>query len=151
MGGALSGCGGELESCTVSFNKSGFGGCISSWEGTITNCSITRNEEGGVYWSSGEVRNSLIADNSGCPGLYVFDGDVINSTISRNGFPTDGGISSCDVTIVNSIVFANWGQNVHDSEHYEVEAYCSCIGGWSGEGNGNTSEDPLLVDPGAGD
>lgn len=152
-GGGLCECGGELTDCEISGNTADWYSGLYRWDGYINRCTIAQNEPGGMCSGSGEIRNSLIVGNTNGPGIGGFGGLVVNTTVAGNGFPDSscGGISACGVSIWNSIIHSNYGADYDADCVDQIEPFNSCIGGWPGEGDGNTSEDPLFVDPDNGD
>ena len=92
----------------------------------ITNSTIQNNQGNGVMFV-GEIRNSLIAGNTGW-GVYGSYADIINSTITTN----DHGVWKIG-DIVNSIIFFNGEDQIYDLQGSAT--YSNIMGGYDGEGN----------------
>ena len=133
MGGGLLFCDGPITNCVIVANYANTeGGGMANCDGPITNCLIAGNRADGVYGG----------------GLYDCDGAISNCTISGNyAGVAAGGLEHCSGIIVNSII---WGKYTDHAEYgQELEecvapSYC-CVRGWTGEGEGNISDDPRFA------
>jgi hypothetical protein len=178
-GMVLEGCNqGELDVCAALTNchfvdnLSGGGGGL--WVGrgvdaTVTNCSFSGNTSvsgsgGGVRAITGalaQFTNCLFAENSSPAnnggGLFVSgntDATVTNCTFAQNTTGGAGGgirVNNTASAILDNCVL--WGNlpnqiNLNNAGPVSVN-YSDIQGGWLG--TGNSSDDPLFVDPDAGD
>jgi len=121
---------------------------------TIQNNTIRNNGRasygGGIDGCYGTIQNNIICHNSAFMGggLSHCRGVIQNNTIYSN-YATDsgGGLYFCCWAgrILNCIVWGNTASS--DAQLYDCgdPSYC-CIQDWGGGGQGNISEDPLLVD-----
>lgn len=119
---------------------------------TIRNCLIAANAGPGVRaWnvSSPTIIGSTIVDNAG-DGVEASYGrgitshvTIINSTIVGN---SGGGVFSGIVTVINSIIYYNDGDQIGDRA---TVTYSDIQGGCPGEGNLDC--DPCFADPCNGD
>jgi len=149
---------------TNGLNSLGGGIFCSSSSPTITNCTISGNsagdDGGGIscgWGSSLTISNCTISGNSagyygGGIYSYGYSSPMINNcTISGNSAINSGGgiycASSSSPYIVNTIFWDN-GSEVAGSGNPKL-SYCDIQGGY--QGLGNIDEDPLFVDPEAGD
>ena len=154
-GGGVYWCDGTISTCTISSNSAEDGGGLYLCRGTITNCTISGNsaseDGGGLCECVATITNCTISGNSAGygGGLDLCGGTITNCTISHNGAVYGGGLAYCDGTIGNCVVWANMGFECSGCEA-AVITY-SCIGGWTGGGEGNISDDPLFVSGPLGD
>jgi parallel beta-helix repeat protein len=108
-----------------------------------------------------ELKGNLIAFNEAGSGAGIFCEEnsnlsLMNDTLTQNSASLWGGgiyfISYKDtLTITNSIIWLNYGfgHEIYVENGFTSITYSDIRGGWSG--TGNISDDPLFVDPGAGD
>jgi len=133
-GGGLYQCDGIIRNCTISGNSAWQGGGASSCDDMMENCLISRNAS---------------ADDGG--GLYDCDATIHNSTICGNSSGAGGGgLAYCQGTIRNCVISGNTATEAGAQMYVSSAPSFSCIQGWTGGGEGNINEDPLLVNP-AGD
>ncbi len=135
---------------------------------TITSCVFLGNEGvicGGVAntRSSATIVNCLFVGNSSNNTGAIYNSSfndvttqpaVINCTVIGNTGPVAGGIRSrgglVTTTIINSIVRDNSAAQIANSDGaVSIVSYSNVEGGFTGDGN--IDQDPLFVDPGAGD
>ncbi len=158
---------------------SGRGGGIYSVGGspTIIGCAVIMNtasnithpsgQGGGIYCEGGSptIANCLIAGNLAggyCGGwgggLYVKGGTVtlVNSAFSGNWAAMDGGaieffgsMFGSTLALANCVVWGNSGTSQITGGANVT--YSDVQGGWAGSGANNINQDPLFVDPFAGD
>ncbi|MBN2209368.1 MAG: hypothetical protein JW759_08745 [Candidatus Coatesbacteria bacterium] len=163
-GGGLAGCEGTISNCAVNGNSADwYGGGLIGYYGRISNCLISSNSAtgqhaigGGLAYCDATISNCRISGNKAYAnggGLCVCYGQIGNSTISGNSAGRrGGGLASCGGTISSCIV---WGNDAPEQPELEGCDYAvilhSCIRGWSGEGEGNISDDPLFVSGRLGD
>ena len=127
----------------------GHGGGVAFCDGLIEHCRFVRNvarRGGGLYQCSGMIRNNVIVGNSGESdggGLLLCEAAIENNTIVRNSAQLGGGLSYCNGMIRNCIIWGNGGGNQLSS--CTVPSY-SCIGVWTGGGEGNISFFPYFID-----
>jgi len=165
-----------LDSCTVTGNRSRFGGGISLYCGptaVCTNVLISGNHAesgGGISVGGGssiEMSHSLVADNIADEfgGGFRFLGsrtkNLQNVTIVNNQAESGGGIYSYENSInnlVNCIVWNNSESNIFGCDHCSFTISYSDIEGGRDEiviedqarlewGEGNISSDPLFIEP----
>jgi parallel beta-helix repeat protein len=113
---------------------------------TLTNCTISGNEGGGVYSSGGSptLTNCTISGNEGGPGVYCAENCTTDPESGEvHCLGSSPKISSC-------IIWGNSGGAIwrSDDASAPVVSY-SCVEGdpvWPGEGNINS--DPLFLLPG---
>ncbi len=149
-----------IQNCVLTNNWAGcWGAAIScSFEShpLIKGCAITNNyadDDGGAVFawagSSPVIMNTLIADNGALitgGGVTNFSSTtmtIINSTIVNNDAQFISGVFGNNVTIINSIVHGNFG----DDEQLSVAAdvtFSAIEGGYFGQGNLDT--DPMFID-----
>ncbi|HOO15497.1 MAG TPA: right-handed parallel beta-helix repeat-containing protein [Phycisphaerae bacterium] len=131
---------------------------------TLLNCWIVSSTTGrsgaGVYARFAEPRlvNCVLVDNSAAAsggGLYAGSDArpvLTNCTIVGNSAGEYGGglaFSYSRGTLVNSIIWANSGDQIYRTSSTVSVTYCDVQGGFSGVGNKNA--DPCFVDAAAGD
>jgi len=131
---------------------------------TLLNCWIVSSTTGrsgaGVYARFAEPRlvNCVLVDNSAAAsggGLYAASDArpvLTNCTIVGNSAGEYGGglaFSYSRGTLVNSIIWANSGDQIYRTSSTVSVTYCDVQGGFSGVGNKNA--DPCFVDAAAGD
>ena len=130
-----------IRNCEISDNSSPFhsgGGisCLARSEPVLINCVISRNAAemgGGIY-------------------CYESDPDILNCTVTMNTTDDGGGAISCvfsSPTITNSILWGNVPDEISLYSSELAASFCAVNSGWPGEGN--ISDDPLLVNQGGGD
>ena len=158
-----------LRDCTFIQNVADeLGGGMTNWGGapTLSNCTFWGNQAGPVGWGSGGglysydsspvITNSLFALNEAAVsggGIFSHGGlpVVTNSSFHANTAGEEGGAIYNDsvdtLEVYNSIL---WGDLPEELSGAPVQVtYSDVQGGYPGEGN--ISDDPLWVDPGAGD
>jgi len=159
VGAGLSQCNGTIQNNTISGNwGADLGGGVEDCDGLIQNNVIVDNTArdygGGLHLCDGIIQNNIVwlnvvsLGNGG--GLTWCNGTVQNNTIWANSANAGGGLFGCQGTVRNCIVWQNTatsGAQLHEC----VTPTYSCIQGWSGGGEGNISENPLLLDPVGGD
>ncbi len=162
-GGGLMICDGAIRSNTIQDNSAGTGGGIAMSNGLIEKNILIRNvvegSGGGIYWASdkklypdGQIVNNVIAHNTAYSGGGISESHsgVVNDTIYGNSAVEGGGLFGCIDTIVNCILYDNTASTCSQVMNCATPSF-SCIKDWLGEGTGNISDDPLLVDPVLGD
>ena len=147
--------GGEDANCVLSgltVTGGNIGVYCSGAAPTIRNCAITGNSGIGVKaWnvSGPTIIGSSIADNAG-HGVEASLGRGITSYVTiRNATivgNSGGGIFSGIVTVINSIIYYNDGDQITGDA---TVTYSDVQGGWPGEGNLDC--DPCFADPCNGD
>jgi M6 family metalloprotease-like protein len=158
-----------ISNCTISGNTATIGGGISCDQSspTISNCTISGNTAGnggGIYCyynSSARITNCTITGNKAKygggdgGGIYCDQSSptISNCTISGNTADGGGGIycySTSSPDIINSIIWENIPDEIYGGS--PLISY-SCIK--EGYGNPvtthNIDDDPLFLDPNAGD
>ncbi len=156
--GGLYGCGGIIQNNLISKNLADFDGGGLLWCGAIIqNNWIAGNsaahDGAGLAYCSGTIRSNWITGNyitgqygSGA-GLRECNATITNNTITRNsGARAGGGLSLCDRTITNCIIWGNVAEESPQLSFSSTPTY-SCIEGWTGGGEGNTTDDPKFIDP----
>ena len=126
-------CNGIVQGNTIRGNSAGYGGGLSSCDGTIENNIVSDN---------------MATEGEGGAGLFDCDGMVRNNTITHNSMIGPGGIGGlygCDGTILNCIIWGNVGFMGLQLFNCSPRTYC-CIQGGSG-GTGNIADDPQFADP----
>ena len=154
-GGGLWDCDGAIRNNMITDNLAGGNGGGLFWcSGTMENNVVASNSAegggGGLAFCSGTIRNNTISSNraegSG-GGLNSCDGPIQNNTICGNSVGSYGGaLAECHGTIQNCIIWGNTtptGPGVFNSSSPTY----SCIQGWTGGGEGNTTGDPQFIDP----
>lgn len=112
-----------------------------------------------LYFSSGTIRNNIIAGNY---GGRIYGGGAIytyqnlsypilieNNTLVSNSANVGycGGLRlylSNNVTVINNIIWANYPSQILQSGGTVSITYCDVQDGWSG--NGNINDDPQFLD-----
>ncbi|MBN1592795.1 MAG: hypothetical protein JW941_06050 [Candidatus Coatesbacteria bacterium] len=170
-GGGVAFCDGEIVNCEITNNRYGGMGC---WEGgglflcngNITGCYIAGHSAyggAGLYGCIGRISDCVITDNSsdygagvcgGVHGLFNclifgntsagvrnYQGPIGNCTFFRNSVAA---IDICDSNVTNCVI---WGNNFSGDDQLldTVPPSHCCIQNWTGSGEGNISDDPLLV------
>jgi len=153
-GGGLASCLGAVHNNAVTGNSAArHGGGFAFCDGPIQNNVIAGNRAnlagGGLYRCNGPVQNNTVVGNKtdgDGAALCDCDGLIQNNTIADNTAQNAGTIAYCDGRIQNCIV---WGNAVmaEDQLYMSTEPTYCCIGGWTGSGEGNVTEDPRFVDP----
>ena len=152
-----------VTNCTFSGNTAtsdGGGGMYNyASPSTVTNCTFSGNTAtnlgGGMYNYpySPTVTNCTFSGNTADSGGGMYNGacepTVTNCTFSGNTATDSGGgmyNSNSSPVVTNCIL----GDEIYnDGTSAPAVTYCDVQGGYTGTGNIN--EDPLFVDPGAGD
>ncbi|MBN1594097.1 MAG: hypothetical protein JW941_12710, partial [Candidatus Coatesbacteria bacterium] len=123
-----------ITNCTISGNSAEDGGGLAGCDGAISNCIVVNNwaasQGGGMDCCVGVIDNCTISDNS--------------AEVSA------GGLHWCWAMIYSCIVWGNEAPEIPEVEGYWETTYC-CIRGWTYEGEGNISADPLFVSGPLGD
>ncbi len=161
-GGGLAYCHSTIHNNTISGNEAtaslSSGGGLYECDGTIQNNAIhdnLANSGAGLADCDGTIQNNTIWGNvAGFQGggLNNCDGTIQNNTIWGNSASdSGGGLAHCSDVIRNCIVWQNTASlGAQLDDNCSVPSY-SCIQDWTGDGAGNISEDPRLVDPANGD
>ena len=148
-GGGLAHCDGAIEENLISRNTGGYvyGAGLYDCDGTIRRNRIVRNKVG-LEECDGTIQNNIICGNyseKGGGALVYCDGIIQNNTITGNSGAV-AGLYYCSATVLNCII---WGNRSHSGSQVYLSAApaYSCVQDWLGGGEGNTSRDPLFVDP----
>ncbi len=159
-GGGLFYCDGAIQNNTIIGNYAKQdGGGLAYCHGTIMSNIISANVAsyygGGIRNCDGGILNNIIYKNSALSGggLYYCDGDIKNNTIWGNVATSHGGgLMSCYwANIQNCIIYNNRAYMGSDQiGGSSPPSYC-CIQDWNGEGTGNISANPRLLNPAYGD
>jgi Concanavalin A-like lectin/glucanases superfamily/Immunoglobulin I-set domain len=156
-----------VSNCIIVGNQSANSGG-GSYSGTLVNCIIANNSAagggGGAFDST--LNNCLIVSNSAGYGgglgsdEYLFPTVLNNCTVYANSATYGGGLygfrlgAEADFTASNCVVMSNTapvGSNyVQGGDAYYVLNYC-CITPLPSGGLGNITNNPLFVNPAAGD
>lgn len=130
---------GILENCVILFNKAKNGGGVHNSEGTIRNCLIAGNEAtsagGGMYRDNKShlVRNCTVVRNK----AGINGGGVYNASTTANN-------------LLNCIIAGNSAAVSNDYYSATSAIGYSCAPELPHGVNGNITNAPLFVDPGAG-
>ncbi len=154
-GGGLYACSGTVEANTISENAAtggeSKGGGLCGCNGIVQGNVIFANaayEGGGLCGCGGYVESNMVAGNSATKGggLSGCNGIVQHNTICDNSAGTGGGLYEPGGRVSNCII---WGNTADESPQLygNVSPTYSCVQGWTNEGMGNISHDPLFVDP----
>ena len=155
-GGGLCYCAGTIRNNRIEDNQATtLGGGVTDCHGTIENNIIAGNTAGesvgGVLECYGVIRNNLIVGNSAalnCGGVYAAHGTLENNTIVGNSAGSyGGGALLCWGSITNCIIWGNTDSTGNDQVYESTMPTYSCVDGWTSGGLGNTSANPLFVDP----
>jgi len=136
---------GTLDECTLTGNSASDGG--GSFEGTLTNCRISGNsaEGSGGGTLMGSLFNSSLSHNTaGGYGGGSYDSMLNNCTLSGNYATSGGGCFSG--ILANCIVYHNDAPGDGDNYFNSDMNYCCTTPMPDGGGEGNITEDPLLLD-----
>jgi len=151
--GGLHFCAGIIQNNTIHGNTGISGGGLAFCDGAIEGNTIYDNhgtEGGGLFDCGGTIQSNIIALNSARfsgGGLHLCGGTIENNTIVGNSAVEDGGgLYLCGATIRNCIIWENtaplgpqlWGPS---------QPSYSCVEGWTGGGQGNTTDNPEFLDP----
>ncbi len=107
---------------------------------------------GGLAKCNGVIENNIICDNhvqlGDGGGLWDCDGVIRNNVIVRNSAYDSGGggLSHCDGMIRNCVIWGNTAL-AYPQLYASSKPTYSCVHWWTGEGDGNTAQDPRFVDP----
>jgi rhodanese-related sulfurtransferase len=155
-GGGISNCFGTIRKNKIMFNTCTFnGGGLEGCGGIIEHNIITHNiatDGGGLTGCNGDIRNNIIAFNRADwgGGLSECNATIINNTIYRNSALNAGALSSCNAGITNCIIWDNPSSDSLQLDKCTTPNWCD-IEGWSGAGEGNKKDPPLMENPEAGD
>jgi len=152
----------NLKNMTVSGNGAYYGGGIyfyqssPSLENVIISDNAAMNHGGGIHCNNSDLilKSVLISDNISEYGGGIFcissSQNLQNVTISYNFGNYGGGIycNFSDVTITNSILWANWDAEIFIMTGSVTVSYSDVQGGWTGMGN--IDSNPLFVSPYSG-
>ena len=145
-----------LDDCLIAGNiANDRGGGVSG--GTLNNCIVQGNRSscyGGGGADGAALNNCLVVGNQalewpvdpGAPGGGALNCALVNCTVVDNVAPSGGGTYGGSAS--NSIVYGNTATN--GPNHASTAFFNSCTTPDPG-GTGNVTNDPLFVDPGAGD
>ena len=158
-----------IKSCTVSGNSVSLDGAgiFSAYSSvSISDCVIsengigTQNDGGGIYLdnSFSTLTNCLLTENDGLHGGGIYARESVifskNCTFSRN--EVSGSSSTAvylfgsELMAINCIFWKRSSEIVTNTSEARIN-YSDIEGGWLGGGEGNIDEDPLFMDPEAGD
>lgn len=143
-GCGIYGCDGDIENCLVRWNLSSgiaYSGC------SILNSFIVGNGYSGVYRCTGEVHNCLVTGNTmtgNGGGMSYCTGPFKNCTIADNIADSSGEIYGCEGRIQNCIVWGRFANSATNVSGLSLVTYC-CIRDYTGEGEGNISDNPQFV------
>ncbi|RLC47483.1 MAG: hypothetical protein DRH57_03985 [Candidatus Cloacimonadota bacterium] len=118
---------------------------------TIENCQFYNMSSFGMYidQSSPTIKRTVIAFNGGASGygIYSYQSSPVIEHCDIYGNSNYGikAMSSSNLTITNSIIYANTGQIYKDFLSIINITYSDIEGGYTG--TGNISDDPLFVNP----
>ncbi|UCH10766.1 MAG: right-handed parallel beta-helix repeat-containing protein [Fidelibacterota bacterium] len=169
-GGGIHIFGSDVEMTSGTFIHNSAGAAITcKYSDPILRGLDIRGNSGGIQfnYSHPHLAQVILANNSGTYGISFFESTaaLVNTTISNN---TGGGIHLeryCDVTLVNTILWANGPEEIHFHENpYPVAVriyYSDILGGLPGINitsnaavywlDGNLDTDPLFADTSDGD
>jgi hypothetical protein len=156
-GGGLCACNGTIRNNAVLSNAGDIGGGLYGCVGTIENNTISGNRASGynsygaglAYCIGGLIQNNIITGNwagNSSGGLSSCGPTIRNNTIYGNSADEFGGGLVYCTGINNCIIWQNTAPRNVQMYGCETPAHC-CIQDWTGEGVGNISSDPQLVDP----
>ncbi|OGV68171.1 MAG: hypothetical protein A2498_14960 [Lentisphaerae bacterium RIFOXYC12_FULL_60_16] len=171
-GGGAEVLGGVVSNCTFTGNLSGYGGYYADGSGIyqagglVTHSTIVSNgtgntiNGGGVFLNGGTLQNCLITHNSGTArggGVYLDAGTgrLRHCTIARNLallegkglYQAGGSVTNCIIYLNGTEQYAAFQQNVFKTGGtLGYSCTLPAIGG-----TGNRTDDPLFMDPDAGD
>jgi hypothetical protein len=153
-GGGLGHCGGSVTGNLIAENSAdNMGGGFAYCDGQIRNNTIIANnayDGAGLARCGSMVRNNLIAVNTAHNrggGLFDCDAAIYSNTIAYNSARTDGGgLCSCNLIIKNGIIWGNTSTMGQPQLSDSSTPTYSCIQGWAGGGEGNTTSDPGFID-----
>jgi hypothetical protein len=161
---------GTLTNCYLAHNSGyEYGGAVRVYQGggLVTHCTIVSNRisstgaigsGGGIHADYGRVRNCLIYKNYSpvsSAGIYVGPGALMeNCTVVSNTSPGNAGPAvgtAAGASVLNSIIWGNRYTNATPSSFGgpPTIAFTRTEFAWAGEGN--TTADPIFVNPAAGD
>lgn len=153
-GGGLYDCDGIIRENTVCANWARYAGGLEDCDGAIQNNAIARNQAQGIYDYDAKI---VVGGDGG--GLCRCDGRIDNNTVVgnraagawdprydqvRGGYA--GGLEWCRAIIRNCIIWGNTASVSGPQLYYSSDATYSCVEGWTGGGEGNTSDPPGFVD-----
>jgi hypothetical protein len=155
--------GGRAIQCDIVNNQANEGGGIYFHQGGAVEYSSISNNVGYSHaggaktWHGGCLRNSLVYNNSSPWGTFGgggvmlrFAGLIENCTIASNSAESSGYgglVCSEGGTISNAIVYHNQGVEILTPEE---STFVNCCAPIPLAGTGNTTNDPLYLDVGAG-
>jgi len=161
-GGGIYDCRAAITSCEIIDNFAGCGGGLADCSGTISLCTIIGNVGtplggGGASCCDGQIHGCVISNNhargAGGGGLLSCGAAITSCTMWNNSADGDGASAcECKGPISNCIIWRNnTGVEVGgDLDGCSTPSF-SCILGWTGGGEGNISDDPVLAAPEDGD
>lgn len=156
-GGGLCACNGTIRNNAILSNGGDIGGGLYGCVGTIENNTISGNTANGYYsygaglahCVGGIIQNNIITGNwagNSSGGLSSCGPTIQNNTIYGNSADKFGGGLVYCTAIKNCIIWQNTAPRDAQMFNCETPSHC-CIQDWAGEGTGNISSDPQLVDP----
>ncbi len=123
---------GTVTNCAFTHNYGDFGGAVTGYDLTVTNCTFVGNNAlyvgGGIYGGGLTVTNCTFVGNSagyGGGGMYI-------------------GWASTGTTVTNCILWSDSGGEIYYGSADVTVAYSDVQGGFPGEGN--IDVDPLFDD-----
>lgn len=152
-GGGIFGCNGPILNNLIWENTSVYNGsAISACQGVIANNIFFQNSDDNknlLYSCGGIIKNNIFYNNTTGNIFYLCDGSLINNTIYRNQLKNYA-IHTYESPIFENCIF--WGNRTESGnvvfpfgDQRPID-YC-CIENWTGEGKGNITLNPRLVDP----
>jgi parallel beta-helix repeat protein len=139
-------------------SSNGGGIYISGASPVISECIISNNNAdnkgGGIYCENASPKfvNCIFHNNTAENGhalyLYRSSAEIINCTITKNGYPVGEGIVIYDAisspVILNSILWNNGDEIILQNNATVTVEYSNIEGGFAG--TGNIQSDPLFID-----
>jgi hypothetical protein len=161
---------GTLTNCYLARNSGyEYGGAVRVYQGggLVTHCTIVSNRisstgaigsGGGIHADYGRVRNCLIYKNYSpvsSAGIYVGPGALMeNCTVVSNTSPGNAGPAvgtAAGASVLNSIIWGNLYTNATPSSFGGPPTIAFTRTEFAWAGDGNTTADPIFVNPAAGD